>query len=114
MSVVRKKAGQFHERLSIAINTRWRLFRVAVKLRQRRRYLLRSSFTAYATTRHKIEYRTVAVLSHKFGDVEVMPPLAPPAMCGQAVVGIIQIGESIEGERLHATSIAHDFVQAML
>jgi hypothetical protein len=35
-------------------------------------------------------------------------------MCGQAVVGIIQIGESIEGERLHATSIAHDFVQAML
>jgi hypothetical protein len=32
----------------------------------------------------------------------------PPAMRSQAVVGI----KGIEGERLHATSIAHDFVQA--
>ena len=47
----------------------------------------------------------VAVPRHQLFDIEVMPPVAAPAMCGQAVVGFGEVFQCTEGYRLHTGSI---------
>jgi len=63
------------------------LFWITLKLRHRRRYLLLCPLPAYRATRLKAHDIAVAMPRHQLGNVEVMPPVAPPAMSGQAVVG---------------------------
>ena len=42
---------------------------------------------------------------HRLSNVEVMPPVAAPAMRGEAVVGFGQAGQDFEGYGLHWAGI---------
>ena len=61
--------------------------------------------TTIRATRLEAHDIAVAVPRHQLFDIEVMPPVAAPAMCGQAVVGFGEVFQCTEGYRLHTGSI---------